>query len=190
MMMAESLATDRHDDPLAELLRGGAPRDAIARAAREYGKAVGKLCMALLGVQAEAEEAAQETFIAAFDGASSYRGDGSAKAWLFGIARRICARRTATRVRRENRLRLVHDAGAEGQTPDEALDRRRSAERVRAALEDLRPSEREALLLRYATGLSYREIGEACGIDEAAARKRASRGLGHLRAVLSREGDA
>jgi RNA polymerase sigma-70 factor (ECF subfamily) len=143
--------------------------------------------MAILGSQAEAEEATQESLIAAYDSMSTYRGEGTVKAWLFGIARRICARRVETRVRREKRLRLVYDAGSEAQLPDEEVERRRRAERLRDALERLRPSEREALLLRYGCGLSYREVGEACGVDEAAARKRASRALGRLRDVLSGE---
>ncbi len=187
--MAETLATDRHDDPVVELIRSGNHREAVALAARNHGAAIGRLCMAMLGSQAEAEELAQETLIAAHDGMSSYRGDGSPKAWLFGIARRLCARRIATRVRREQKLRLVHDAGDQAQLPDDSVECRRRAAGVRQALEGLKPSEREALLLRYWSGLSYREIGDACGIEEAAARKRASRGLGRLREVLSGEGD-
>ena len=36
---------------------------------------------------------------------------------------------------------------------------------------------REAVLLRYESDLSFKEVGVACGIDEAAARKRVSRAL-------------
>ena len=52
----------------------------------------------------------------------------------------------------------------------------------------LKPSERETLILRYQAELSFREIGEICGIEEATARKRASRGLQHLRKTLTHEG--
>jgi RNA polymerase sigma-70 factor (ECF subfamily) len=55
------------------------------------------------------------------------------------------------------------------------------------ALDELKPSERDAVLLRYEAGLSYREISEACGIDEAAARKRTSRALAELRTLVKRE---
>jgi len=175
-------------DPVSKLIAEGDHRKAVALAATEHGAAIGRLCMAMLGSQAEAEEATQETLLAAFGSMANYRGEGSPKAWLMGIARRICARRIETRVRQERRLRLVYDAdGADGQLPDDVAERRRRAERLRVALEQLRPSEREALLLRYGSGLSYREVGQACGIEEAAARKRASRGLGRLRAVLCGE---
>ena len=145
--------------------------------------------MALLGNQAEAEETAQEVLLAAHGAMAGYRGDGSVRAWLFGIARRKCARKVETRIRRERRLRLVHDAGGEAEPPDRALELRRRAVKVRGALEQLKPSERDAVVLRYQGGLPYREIGQACGIDEAAARKRVSRALVRMRSLLSDEAD-
>ncbi|MBI2897853.1 MAG: sigma-70 family RNA polymerase sigma factor [Deltaproteobacteria bacterium] len=169
---------------IEKLIGAGAHREAVAFCAREYGATLGRLCMALLGAQAEAEEAVQETLLAAHSGMASYRAEGTVKAWLYGIARRICARRLETRIRRERRLVLVHDADADAELPDDLLEARRRAERVRAALEELKPSERDALLLRYESGLSYREIGHACGLDEATARKRASRALEKLGDIL------
>jgi len=174
-------------DPIAALIREGRHRDAVALCAREHGAALGRLCMALLGNQAEAEETAQEVLIAAHAGFASYRGEGSVKGWLCGIARRKCARKLETRVRRERRLRLVHDAEANAELPDDVLELRRRAERVRAALEHLKPSERDAVTLRYQAGLAYREIGEACGIEEATARKRVSRALARMKSLLSEE---
>jgi RNA polymerase sigma-70 factor (ECF subfamily) len=143
--------------------------------------------MALLGSQAEAEDAVQETLLAAHDAMTDYRGEGTVRAWLFGIARRKCARRLAVRTRRERRLRLVHDAEADRAQPDGLLEARRKAERLRDALEALKPSEREAVLLRYQTELSYREVALACGVEEPAARKRVSRALDRLRELMREE---
>ena len=174
-------------DPIAALIGEGRHRDAVAACAREHGAAIGRLCMALLGSLAEAEETTQETLIDAHRAMDGYRGEGSVRAWLFGIARRKCARKLETRGRRERRLRLVHDADGDAELPDQMLETRRRAERVRAALERLKPSERDAVVLRYQGGLPYREIGEACGIDEAAARKRVSRALSRMKSLLSEE---
>lgn len=183
-MQAHAEAGGDPMDPIAVLIREGQHREAVAACARAHGEAVGRLCMALLGSQAEAEEIAQEVLIAAHRAMGSYRGDGSIRAWLCGIARRKCARKVETRVRRERKLKLVHDAEADAELPDETLQKRRRAEVVRAALERLKPSERDAVVLRYDGGLAYREIGEACGIDEAAARKRVSRALARMRTML------
>ena len=178
-------SAEEEEDPIAALIRRGSHRDAVALCAREHGAALGRLCMALLGSQAEAEETAQETLIDAHAGMAGFRGTGSVRAWLFTIARRKCARRLETRGRRERRLRLVHDAGAEAELPDRTVELRRRAARVREALGRLKPSERDAVVLRYESGLAYREIAEVCGIDEAAARKRVSRALGRMRTLLT-----
>jgi RNA polymerase sigma-70 factor (ECF subfamily) len=70
---------------------------------------------------------------------------------------------------------------------EQRLAQKRKAEQARAALGELRPSEREALVLRFGGDLSFREVAQACGIDEAAARKRVSRGLAALRSELGEE---
>ena len=78
-------------------------------------------------------------------------------------------------------LPMAHPVAAEL-----ALDRER-AERARAALGRLKPSEREAVMLRYEAELSFGEVAQAMAIDEAAARKRVSRALARLREDLGRE---
>lgn len=164
----------------------GDHRDALAMCARAYGRAVGRLCLAFTGSQAEADELAQEALLAAHDAFPSYRGDGSVRAFVFGIARRICARHGETRARQKARLELVHDA-ERGEPADEVAIARQEAERARKALGELKPTEREAVLLRFEAGLSYREVAAACGIDEPTARKRVSRALERLRQALGDE---
>lgn len=170
---------------IERLIAAGDYREALG-AARAYAMPLGRLCMAFTASQAESEELVQETLIAAFDGFAQYRGEGSVRAWLFGIARRICGRHNEMRSRREARLKLVHDTGRGPDAIELSLERER-AERARAALAKLKPSEREAVVLRYDAGLSFREVAQACGVDEAAARKRVSRALARMRADLIEE---
>jgi len=186
-MVAEAHAVPGANDPIEQQIREGNHREAVALCARHHAAGLGRLCMAMLGSQAEAEETVQETLLAAHDAMATWRGDGSIRAWLFGIARHLCARRIETRVRQERRLRLVHDASAETGLPEDLVEARRRANRVRDALERLKPSERDAIVLRFEAGLSFREIGQACGLDEATARKRASRALARLRDLLKDE---
>ena len=171
-------------DRIEELVAEGKHRDAVALCVREHGPAVGRLCMALLGSQPDAEEVLQETMLAAYAQMASWRGDGTVRSWLFGIARRQCARRFERgAIERRHHLRVVPDAAS--QSPVVSIEVMRRAEAVRAALGGLKPSEREALVLHYQGELSFREIAELCGIDEAAVRKRASRGLARLRKALT-----
>src|SRR5690242_11217347 len=172
----------RRDASALSALEAGDKRRALTLCMRSHGSAVGRLCMALLGSQAEADDAVQDTFVAAHAAFDGFRGQGSLRAWLFGIARRRCARALERRGTRTDETEARHAPGA-----DELLEARRRAERARALLAEVRPSEREALLLRYVGELSFREVAEACGIDEPAARKRVSRALARLR-ELSEKG--
>ena len=145
--------------------------------------------MAMVGSQADAEDLTQETLLDAHEGFDGWRREGPVRAWLLAIARRKCARHIEKKVRRTARLRLVHDAGTEpgASSAEREILTKQRAERARAALDAVRPSEREALLLRYAAGLSFDEVGLACGIDAVAARKRVSRAIAQLRETLRDE---
>jgi RNA polymerase sigma-70 factor (ECF subfamily) len=170
-------------DPVAPLIAAGQFREAVAACARHHGAILGRLCMALLGSQADADEAVQETLLAAHKSLAGYRGEGTVKAWLCGIARHVCARRLEGRRRDQ---RLLEAVPTTGEAHDGFASRQR-ARAIRAALDRIKPSEREALLLRYVADLSHRELGAACNIDEAAARKRVSRALATLRTVISED---
>jgi RNA polymerase sigma-70 factor, ECF subfamily len=174
-------------DPLANEIRGLAPRQAIEVCVRRLGPSVGRMCMALLASRPEAEEAAQEVFLQASLGLEQFRGEGTVRSWIFKIARRTCARRLEMRTRRRGLLTLVQGSEHAPMRPDEAAEARDSGQAVRTALEELRPSQREVLVLRYEAGLSFHEIALSCGIDEATARKRASRALQRLRELLPLE---
>lgn len=186
-MLASVQSVEVEADPIAELIARGDTRAAVARCAELHGASLGRLCMALLGSQSDAEEVVQETLLAAHRAMSTYRADGTVRAWLFGIARRQCARHLERRGRpaRAAHLQLVTDDEAAG--PADEMAARRRARALRDALAKLRPTEREALVLRYQADLSFREIAALCGIDEAAARKRASRGLERMRALIDVE---
>lgn len=167
-------------DPIVELIRCGEHREAVASCARTHHLVLGRLCMALLGSQADADEAVQETLLRAHRAMATYRGEGSLKAWLCGIARHVCAHVLETRRRGRELLEVVP---TEGEARD-AFETRRHARALRDALGKLKPSEREAIVLRFVADLSHREIAIACGLDEAAARKRISRALARLREAM------
>jgi len=175
----DRLAADASE--ILALIRGGQHRDAIAACARAHGAVLGRLCMALLGSQADADEATQETLLRAHRGMATYRGEGSVKAWLCGIARHVCVHILESRRRGRD---AVERAAILDEPTVEPFASRHRARAIRRALAQLRPTEREALVLRYVADLGHRDIADAIQIDEAAARKRVSRALAHLRAVL------
>jgi RNA polymerase sigma-70 factor (ECF subfamily) len=176
------------DQQILAVLRTGDRRRAIALCARHHGACIGRLGMALLGSQAEADDITQETLLLAYDALPQYRAEGSLRAWLLGIARRRCARLLERGTRRQTKLRLVSNDST-APSSEELLHLHQRAEQARNALAELRPSDREAVILRYVTGLSYREVGLTCDIEESTARQRVSRALARMRAAIGTEGD-
>ena len=174
-------AQNLDDQILGALARGD--RDSAAELLVEaHARAIGRTCMALLGSQSEAEDALQETLLVALDGLESFRGEGTLRAWLLSVARRRSARRLAARSRERDVQQSLPAAEA---GPN--AERLSMARRARQLLDEIKPTEREALVLRFSAELSFREVGQACGIDEAAARKRVSRGLSRLRSLLGED---
>ncbi len=185
--MADLTTPEPVADPIAVMVQEGRHRDALAACARAHGTILGRLCMALLGSQADADEATQETLLRAHRAMATYRGEGSIKAWLCGIARHVCAHTLETR-RRSRELLEVVPAEEMSEDARTLFATRRRTRAIRDALAQLKPSEREAVVLRYVADLSHREIALACNLDEATARKRISRALARLRTVMPQEG--
>jgi RNA polymerase sigma-70 factor (ECF subfamily) len=190
--MEAALRSDRDvpelGDPIVALIAAGKHRDAVAECARAHHRVLGRLAMALTGSQADADEVVQETLLRAHRAMPAYRGEGTVKAWLCGIARHVCAHVLETRKRGANLGDALELAIVPGDAAScESFETRRQARALRVALDQLKPSEREALVMRYVADLGHREIAVACGIDEAAARKRISRALARMRAVFTAE---
>jgi RNA polymerase sigma-70 factor (ECF subfamily) len=145
---------------------------------REHGDAVGRVCTALLGDAATAEAAVEETFVAAADAA---RPDGvTERAWIFGIARLVCARRL------ETGATSTLESADTMRDPD-GRNQRAASERARLELAELKPTEREAVILWRIGGLTAAEIAHACKTDETTARARVGKALARLRTALGDE---
>lgn len=122
------------------------------------------------GMGTATEDVVQDTFVRAFGAIDSFRGESSFRTWLFTIARRLMLdRRRADGRRRETVEVKEGDAVSEYGALD-AIIAEEAAERVRAALEKLSPTQREVFLLRVQQGLAYREIAEVVESTEGATR--------------------
>jgi RNA polymerase sigma-70 factor (ECF subfamily) len=73
---------------------------------------------------------------------------------------------------------------ASGASPSQALIRNELRERLRAALDELAPHDREILVMRNLEQLPIAEIAEVLGLTEGAVKVRHLRALRRLRAIL------
>jgi RNA polymerase sigma factor (sigma-70 family) len=124
----------------------------------------------------EADDAFQETFIAALRAYPRLRADSNLRGWLFTIAHRKALDSHRARGRRaipvEHLPETVGEPLMNGGEPE-----------LWRAVSDLPAKQRAAVLLRFAGDLAYKEIGEACGTTEEAARRNVHEGLKKLREV-------
>jgi RNA polymerase sigma-70 factor (ECF subfamily) len=116
----------------------------------------------LTGETTAAEDLTQETFLAAYQGLASWRGQSNLGAWLCGIAfRQYAVARRQIRLETEP---LDEESGrfptAPGLDPLVACLRQEQLQQIEAALLALPPLCREAFVLVKLEGLSYRETAE------------------------------
>jgi RNA polymerase sigma-70 factor (ECF subfamily) len=152
----------------------------------EYGRTVHGLCRALLRDRAEAEDAAQQTFLSAHRALLNGTDPREPAAWLATIARNECWSRIRTRMREPLATEEVGAVSSANDPLAEAI-RRADLRALWIAIEELPKKQRDALLLREFGGMSYGELSAALAVSGSAVESllfRARDGLrGKLRAV-------
>lgn len=148
----------------------------------EHGRMVYGLCRLLLRDATEAEDATQETFLAAYRALLRGGGPRDPAAWLAAIARNEC--RAHLRVRgRELLPGNEPDPGA-AEASDTIVERRLWADELAGALGELPQRQREAVVLRDLYGLRTREVGAALGLSRSAVESLVFRARRRLRVRL------
>ena len=132
-----------------------------------------------------------ETFAAAFVARRKFRseGPGSARAWLFGIARRVLGhylrrQEVSDRYRRKLGMTSIVVDDASALRVEELADLASIRSALRDALSSLPASQIDAIRLRVIDEMPYRDVARQLGCTEGAARVRVARGLARLAEVI------
>ena len=180
------------DDP--SLLRAAAAGDcdAFETFVGRHQASVYRLARAMTADADEAEDVLQETFLAAWKSAGSFRGSGSARAWILTIARNAVRRSRRRRAGEPAHFEPVDElglrAGWGGEEP--LLDTLARRDLLRRALDSLSPEDREVLVLRELEGLGGEEVAGMLGLSLAAMKSRLHRARLRLVAALKEVADA
>ena len=167
---------------------------AFEQLVRLYEKRVYALTSRMCRNPADAEEAAQEAFLAAWQGLPFFRGDSSFSTWLYRLASNACV----DVLRREGRHQAaasLDDGDAAIDLPDGSLSPHDEAERseLRQQIEDglaaLPPDYRQVLILRELHQRSYDEIADILSLDLGTVKSRINRGRKRLRKILLESGN-
>jgi RNA polymerase sigma factor (sigma-70 family) len=142
----------------------------------EHGAVVMRVCRALLA-HADAQDAWSETFLAALRAYPDLRPDSNVRGWLVTIAHR----KAIDQLRRAQRAPTPRATLPEVGTAD--VDAGTDRDALRAALDQLPPKQRGAVVYRYLADLSYADIAIILESSESAARRSASDGIAALRRI-------
>lgn len=177
---------EERDERLAARAAGG-DRRAFEALVTRHRQAVYRLCWSATGNHADADDAAQETFLRVYRALSTYDPERPFGPWLRKIAWNC-----ALSVRRDGQAGVPRVSGEELPDPPDPADGpeekalgNEERRRVAAAMAGLPAELRTVLVLRAVEGLSYAEIAEAAGIPEGTVMSRLSRARQRLAAALS-----
>jgi len=164
--------------------QGGPAFDSIVE---EYGDFVYNLTYRVLGNQADAEDAAQDAFIAAYRNFHRFRGESKVSTWLY----RIAVNAALMKLRRDRNPRQLTQPvddelpipsprqGPEGEALNSEL-----REHLEEGLESLSENLKMAVILRDIQGLSNEEAAEVLEISVSSLKARLHRGRVLLRQHL------
>ena len=150
----------------------------------QYGRTIGGLCRALLGDAAEAEDAAQQTFLSAHRALLNGSTPREPAAWLATIARNECWARIKTRMREPLPSDTLEVRAPDAADPVTEALRRADLAALWSAIDALPPVQRNALLLREFGGLSYEELAAALAVSGPAVESLLFRARRRLRVQL------
>lgn len=148
------------DDELVRLAQAG-DAGAFDQLVVRHQSAVFRAALAALRSPEEAEEAAQDALVRAWQKLGSFRGDAAFRTWLLSIAwNRALSRRRSVGVwfARRAPIEAADRVRGDGAGPLDALRQRELTRHVAAAIDGLSPKLRDALLLARSGDYAYDEI--------------------------------
>ncbi len=182
---------DRREGPEdAQLVARSLKQDhqAFGELIDRHASAIVNLAYRMVGNRAEAEDLAQETFLAAFKALPTFRADAKFSTWLYRIAANKC--KDWLRVKRPGQGQQDVDVDemidahvAEERTPEQLLSQQQVVQELEQAIQRLPTLYREAFVLKHVEGLSYEEMEEILGVNRDTLKMRVYKG----RVQLSRE---
>jgi RNA polymerase sigma-70 factor (ECF subfamily) len=154
--------------------------DAYEMLVQRHSAMAYRVALRLCGDHYDAQDIAQEAFIAAWRNLDRFRADSSFSTWLY----QIVTRRSLNKVSRGRVADLVNllDEAADPDTePDARAERNQAVDAVTDALATLPFPQRTVIVLHHFEGLSYAEVAKVTGSSVPAVRShlfRARRTLG------------
>lgn len=164
--------------------------DAFGELVERYQSVVYRTALAALRSPEEAEDVAQESFVAAYKKLAAFRGEATFKTWLLAITwRRALDRRKSVG---EGLRRFVNSDGwlfpehaAPGRSQEEILIEKDRRDRVRRLVRSLPARFRDVLLLMATGDYTFEQAARLLGVPVGTAKWRATEGRRLLKKKLT-----
>jgi RNA polymerase sigma-70 factor (ECF subfamily) len=158
-----------------------------------YQTPVYNLAYRMLGNAAEAEEAAQETFLRVYTHLRDYDTQRAFRSWLLSIASHYCIdqlrRRRITWLSFEDEIAAPERLTSNQPNPESMVMQNEREARIQQLLTALSPTDRAAITLRYWYDYSYEEIAETLNLTVSAVKSRLHRARCGLAKMMEKETD-
>ena len=185
------------DKELVEKARRG-DQSAFEQLVLDNQNRVYSLALRLCGNREEAADLSQEAFVKAWQGLSAFQGESSFATWVYRLTTNVCI----DHLRRQRRRQNI-DSGASlddedsgwtepadwNQDPQRKLEESERSRALSRGLEKLPDHQRQVLVMRELSGLSYQEIGEKLDLDLGTVKSRLARARLALRKILLEDGN-
>jgi len=142
---------------------------------REQAAYVRRLALSILNDPAEADDAAQETLIAACRGLAGFRGQAAVRTWVTRITLNVCRsrlRRRRVRQALQDTLQALHLLSGSRLEPEEMAIQNEADRQLWRVIDALDEKHRLPVILRYVQELSVPEIAGILGVNEGTVHSR------------------
>lgn len=192
----QPLLPDMSDAMLAQLVLAG-DQEAFEILVRRYSTPLFNFICRFLGDYDLACDVLQQVFLRFYTSLPKLGTGEPFKSWLFQVARNCCVDELRRRHRYAIRFSQLEVDNGDGELtglceipdpgplPDELIERRDLQQLLVKAIQSLPPKFRAVVILRYASQLSFSEIGKSLSMPEATAKTYFHRAKALLRKIIS-----
>lgn len=167
--------------------------EAFSEIVKRWERKIFALCFGMLGSEADARDAAQETFIAAYRNLANFRGDAKVSSWLHRIAVNQCL---TIKRRAKTRSEDFLDESETGEdrtfvapakfSPLKTAEQTERLNLVRQAVQSLPDDLRQIVILKEFEEMTFQQIAETLELPLSTVKSRLYTALKQLRSKMER----
>ncbi len=157
----------------------------------KYKDKIYNLCRHMLSDPQNAEDAAQDVFLKAYQALPKFEPEASLYTWLYRIATNTCIDYKRKPIweslfgNSEEGERLVHDRASDAPSPEQLYQSKEINRALQVGLEKLSPKLRAIIVLKEMEELSYEEISETLEISMGTVKSRIARAREELKKAIA-----